>query len=141
MIFFNNKDKAKREYQNILQRRDKDYDDSGVAKFTQDEFGQWFSSWEGDITPIKEEYEWLRSAYWTKRAAKCLVELPDRDPKLGNWKQQEWRGQWTMTDKGVAQVRKGVRKENLANTEMWFRVGIIVVGVCSVLLSFFQIVF
>ena len=120
---------ANRTYKKVLKARDRDYSTNKEHLKSQEEFDRWYGGWDMEISIARIPYDRVRTSYWTQRAIGKLVELPARtEEEEGHWERSQITGEWVLTDKGVSSIRTAIRQETLAGTEMFFRVGLIVVA-------------
>lgn len=118
-----------------MRERDRDYAKEKAKLRKSDEYFKWLSDWDGCIMPAREDYQRIRTSHWRRKAVGRLVELPPRCEHDGYWRQTEDTEEWVLTDRGVAYGRSAVRQEDLARSEMWFRVIPIVLSVVALLVS------
>ena len=88
---------AKRGLQKLERARDREYAELRASFRKQDDENEWWSGWDGDITPAREDYERARTSHWVRRAVGRLVELPPRREQDGYWRQTSDTGKWVLT--------------------------------------------
>ena len=81
-----------------------------------------------DIMFIEDEIARLKTQYTISKAEKMSLPTPSVTDKDGLWEMGNYTRKWCLTNKGITEMRREIRKERKEILELWSHWATILIG-------------